>query len=256
MKIDVVVLAGGDASKVGSTLDGPKSLINIAGRPMIDYVMEALRRCSALNEIAIALPAGIDQAAFTDFPGRIIPDTRGVVNAMLKATELFDDEGYLMAVSSDAPMISAQAIDDFVQKCENNPADLYYTIIPKTVTEAAFPGSKRTYFHLKEGAFTGGNVHMIKKSTFVDNLGLEEQIFAMRKKPISLIRMLGIGFVLKFALGRLSITSVEEKAGSAFRAKMKAIITTYPELGVDVDKPEDLELAEFFLKAQKGAESH
>ncbi len=252
MKIDVVVLAGGDASKVGSELNGPKSLIKICGRPMIDYVMDALGQCAVLGEIAIALPPGADQAAFTDFSGRIIPDTHGVIIAMLKATELFDDEGYLMAVSSDAPMISAQAIDDFVKRCESDPADLYYTIIPKTVCEMAFPGSKRTYFRLKEGAFTGGNVHMIKKSTFVNNLSLEEQIFAMRKKPISLIRMLGVSFVLKFARGRLSITSVEEKAGAAFHAEVRAIITTYPELGVDVDKPEDLELAEAFLKPSNG----
>lgn len=256
MKIDVVVLAGGDASKVGSTLNGPKSLIDIGGRPMIDYVMEALGQCPVLNETAIALPAGTDQAAFSGFPGRILPDTHGVVNAMWKATELFGDEGYLMAVSSDAPMISAQAINDFVQRCERSPADLYYTIIPRSVCESAFPGSKRTYFRLREGAFTGGNVHMIKKITFINNLSLEEQIFAMRKKPLSLIRMLGIGFVLKFVLGRLSLSSVEEKVGLAFSAKVRAIITNYPELGIDVDKPEDLKLAESFLKAKKRLESH
>lgn len=244
MKIDAVVLAGGDAQKVDASLEGPKSLINIAGQPMIEYVLEALRQSSALDRIAIALPAGTDKSVFKNISGQIIPDTQGVVDAMSKAVETFGDEGYLMAVSSDVPMINAEVIDAFIKNCEEEPADIYYTIIPKEVMEDSYPGSKRTYFRVHEGAFTGGNVHMIKKTTLVKNLGLAEQIFSMRKSPLNLIRLLGITFLIKFARGRLKIGSVEDKAGKAFSAKVRAVIMAHPELGVDVDKPEDLALAE------------
>ena len=53
MKVDVVVLAGGDASKVVPSLSGPKSLIDIAGRPMISYVTDALRHCRDLCVVAL-----------------------------------------------------------------------------------------------------------------------------------------------------------------------------------------------------------
>lgn len=247
MKIDAVVLAGGDAQKVDASFEGPKSLINIAGQPMIEYVLEALRQSSSLDRIAIALPADTDKSVFKNITGQIIPDTHGVIDAMSKAVEAFGDEGYLMAVSSDIPMINAEVIDAFIKKCEEKPGDIYYTIIPKDVMEDAYPGSKRTYFRVYEGAFTGGNVHMIKKTTFVENSGLAEQIFSMRKSPLSLIRLLGVTFLIKFALGRLKIGSVEDKAGKAFSAKVRTVTMLHPELGVDVDKPEDLALAESHL---------
>lgn len=247
MKVDAVVLAGGDASQVVSTLSGPKSLINIAGRPMIEYVTDALHRCPDLNDIVIALPAGTDPDAFAGLNTKIVTQTSGVVDAIDKALKALDKDGYVLVVSSDAPMIGKDALEDFLASCKAVEAEIYYSVVPKEATEAVFPGTRRTYIRLRDGIFTGGNVHLVSKDAFGRTKGVGEEIFAKRKSPIGLIKLLGFTFVVKFLFGRLTVSSLEAGAGRALGAKVKAVTTDYPELGVDVDKPEDLQLAETYL---------
>src|SRR3990170_248693 len=139
---------------------------------------------------------------------------------------------------------SSRAVNDFLASCGREEADIYYTIIPKETTEAVFPGTKRTYIRLRDVRFTGGNVHLVRKETFLKTKTAGERIFAKRKSPFGLIRLLGFTFVTKFLLGRLTIASLEQKAGRSLSARVKAVVTAYPELGVDVDKPEDLRLAQ------------
>lgn len=250
MKVDVVVLAGGDAGKVVPSLSGPKSLIDIAGRPMISYVTDALSHCRDLDNIVIALPVGTDPAAFSSLGTKIITDTHGVVDAIDKALKVLEKDGYIMMVSSDTPMISPAAVNDFLALCEALDAEIYYTVIPKETVEKMFPGTRRTYIRLRDGDFTGGNVHLVDKDAFNRTKAMGERIFSKRKSPIGLVRLLGLGFVVRFLLGRLTISSLEAGAGRALGAKVKAVVTRYPELGVDVDKPEDLELVTAYLERQ------
>ncbi len=247
MKIDVIVLAGGDASQIMPSLEGPKSLIKIAGRPMISYVMDALGQSNGLEEIVVALPAGTEPEAFAGLGARLITQTQGVVDAIDKAIGELGPDGYILVVSSDAPMISARAVNDFLSACAASNAEIYYSVIPKDLTEKEFPGTRRTYIRLRDGTFTGGNVHLASKAAFLRTKGLGEQIFNKRKSPFGLVRLLGFGFVLKFLLGRLTIESLEAGAGRALGAKVKAVVTSFPELGVDVDKLEDLRIAEAHL---------
>jgi hypothetical protein len=100
---------------------------------------------------------------------------------------------------------------------------------------------------LKDGTFTGGNVHLVRKTTFIRNLKTGERLFDLRKHPLSLVSLLGIGFMLRYFTGRLDTEGLERKAGELLEAKVKAVSVSYPELGVDVDKPADLALVQAYL---------
>lgn len=247
MEIDAIVLAGGDASRVDPSFTGPKSLIKVGGKPMIDYVMTALRDCAELRRTVIALPPGADRADFPWPADDFVEDAAGVIDAIKKSVLTLGEDGYMLIVSSDAPLITALGIKDFVGKCKREQADVYYSIIRKETTEAAFPGTRRTYLNLKDGTFTGGNVHLARKETFMRNTETGELMFDLRKNPLSILRLLGLGFVLKYITGRLDVRTLENKAAEVLDAKVKAVITVYPELGIDVDKPEDLELINTYL---------
>lgn len=250
MHIDVVVLAGGDASKVNPAFSGPKSLIDIGGRPMISYVMDALSDCPALGEIVLALPEGAEKGPFEAFGGLIVEGTTGVVDGIAKSINLVGENGYVLIVSSDTPMIRSLAINDFLDNCQQEEAQVYYSIISKEDIQDAFPDTRRTYMRLKDGVFTGGNIHLADKATFLRNMTEGNQLFNLRKNPLSLIGLFGIGFVLKYITGRLDIETLENKAQELLHADVKAVVTRYPELGVDVDKPEDLRLVETHILAR------
>ncbi len=247
MTLDVVVLAGGDAGKVDPELSGPKGLIEICGRPMIDYVMEALRGCPDLDTIVIAVSDPRDADKFSGRADKIVSGTRHVVDSIAKAIDAVGEEGEMLVVSSDTPMLSPEAIKDFLKQCRGVQADVCYSVIPKEATEELFPGSKRTYLNLRDGTFTGGNVHLTTKQAFLRNQEVGNRLFNLRKSPLSMLTLLGIGFIVKYLTGRLDVPTLEAKAGQLLTARFKAIITKYPEMGVDVDKQEDLALVEAYL---------
>lgn len=52
-----LVVAAGRGERLGSA--GPKTLVQLAGRPMLQWSIDALRAVDALSEIVVALPAGV-----------------------------------------------------------------------------------------------------------------------------------------------------------------------------------------------------
>jgi 2-C-methyl-D-erythritol 4-phosphate cytidylyltransferase len=60
MAVALVVAAGrGERLRSG----GPKALVEVAGRPMLDWSIEALRGVEAIGAIVVALPAGVEAPA-------------------------------------------------------------------------------------------------------------------------------------------------------------------------------------------------
>ena len=146
-------------------------------------------------------------------------------------------------MSSDIPLITAEVIDKYIQAClQDGKADLYYPIIPKESNLEKFPEAKRTYFQLAEGVFTGGNMVIVKPEIFTGTEALLEKVFAWRKKPWKLSRLLGVKFIMRFVAGNLSIVEIEEKVAKITGYRGHFMVTEDAEIGFDVDKPSDLEI--------------
>jgi 2-C-methyl-D-erythritol 4-phosphate cytidylyltransferase len=58
-----LVLAAGRGERLGA--DGPKALVALAGRTLLQWSLDALRAVSAIERIVVALPAGVDAPAGT-----------------------------------------------------------------------------------------------------------------------------------------------------------------------------------------------
>ncbi len=56
-----LIVAAGRGERLG--FDRPKALVPLAGRPMLEYSVEALRAVAAVSRIVVALPAGALDAA-------------------------------------------------------------------------------------------------------------------------------------------------------------------------------------------------
>jgi 2-C-methyl-D-erythritol 4-phosphate cytidylyltransferase len=77
-----LVVAAGRGERLGST--GPKTLVELGGRPMVLWSVAALRAVDAIDEIVVALPAGVAPPA--DCVGVVGGDVRSAsVRAALAA---------------------------------------------------------------------------------------------------------------------------------------------------------------------------
>ncbi len=244
--LDAVVLAG-------SSNEGPlrecsevryEALIPIGEKIMVQYVVEALLRCRQIRRVVVVGPVAELSPFFNGERVSVIESRGGIMENIEAGLKSVLGAGRVLLVTSDIPMLTTQAVNDFLELCGDMSGDLYYPIISKQVVESKFPTTRRTYVNLKEGVFTGGNLFLINPAIFKQCVENGQKIISLRKSPVGLCRLIGLGFVLKFLMRSLTIAEAEQKA-SQLLGMIKGIVvmSKYPEVGVDVDKPADLTLA-------------
>lgn len=104
---------------------------------------------------------------------------------------------------------------------------------------------RRTSLRVREGCFTGGNAMVVRPAFLARNVPLLESTFAARKQPLRLAGMVGWDLVFRALLspvlpGLLPLSLLEERVGRLVGGRVAALEIPYPEIGADIDKPEDL----------------
>ena len=124
-------------------------------------------------------------------------------------------------------------------------------MVPREAVEARWPGMRRTYARLREGRFTGGNLMLLDPALFRGALDMARRVIALRKRPLALARLVGLDILWKLLWGRLAIAEVEARASRILGVPLRALITPYAEVGVDVDKETDLVWLEGVVDANR-----
>jgi len=253
--VDAIILAGGQNSKSLSrfTSEHYEALIDINGRPMVTYVAQALSASRNVDRIFAVGPCGILETC--EFPEHtaLVESGRTIIDTIVSGMQALGHDRHVLVVTADIPLLSPQAIDDFLAKCSPIQADMYYPIVNKTANEQQYPGNKRTYVRLQEGTFTGGNIFLVNPVIVTSCLQWAKRIINNRKNPLKLAHVLGWVFVFKFLLGTLALQELEDRVSELLKIHGTVVESNFPELGLDVDKPSDLELVRqlFFEKMNK-----
>lgn len=247
-RVGCVVLAGAPADtevKQRYNVDW-RAEVPLCGRPMADWVVRALRDSGRAEQIALVGTgsAGAD---------RVIAGGESFLDNVIRGVEAAGGSGPVLIVSSDIPLAGPEAYTELVDKGLSERADFIYPIIRREDCAAKFPELRRTYLRLREGTFTGGNAVLIDRDFLLSARPHIERLYAARKKPLQLALMIGIGVLLRTVLaqklwaGAVDIPSVEEAAGRVMGGRLKALISSWPEIGSDMDHPEDFAVAEHIL---------
>ncbi|MCL2433230.1 MAG: nucleotidyltransferase family protein [Clostridia bacterium] len=243
MQVNVILLSGGRPFG-----DAPcKALALLRGRPMISYVVDALRVSGVVNRILAVGPATELQAALNDDTIEYIEQGQSMMeNLGLGLTRLPEDE-LAMTCSADVPLLTGESVRDIYRAGEKSGAEFVYTIISRQDIEAAYPGAKRTYVKLRDGQFTGGNLTMVTPRAFFKNRELTDALASARKNPLKLARLLGMGTLLGAATGFTSVARIVKRGEKIIRVPVLAYRSPFACTGQDVDRPEDMAFTEQFL---------
>jgi len=237
-----LILAGSEKHSPLSKFSSNKALIKIHDKEMVRYIIDAFKGLDFVDTIAVVGPKENLQSIENQVDV-IVDSAASLADNVLCGVNIFSDDDMLLISTSDIPMITSEAIRDFVEKSLSIDADFFYPIVLKEENEKKYPGIKRTYVKIKDGVFTGGNIVMVKAGKVKQCIKKAGAFMAYRKKPWKLAKILGLKFVLKFLLGTLTINELQERVAELFDIKARAIISSYPEIATDVDKDSDLELA-------------
>ncbi len=222
--------------------------IEIAGRPMLEYVVLALERVQSIKKIVIVgSESMLSNSKSKKEQFIFVKPGSSVIDSLENGISTLNVREPVLILTSDIPLITKEALEDFLERCQDRPGDIYYSFVPKTINDQKYPGVQRTYVRLKEGTFTGGNLVLLSPEIIHEKFPTLKKAVALRKKPLKLCAMLGWWYICKLILGVLTIKEIENRVAEIFGIKAVGIVSLYPEVGIDVDKPSDLKLAREIL---------
>jgi GTP:adenosylcobinamide-phosphate guanylyltransferase len=250
-----VVLAGGPPDDVAALEAGApnKAFVRISGVTLVERTLRALRASTKIGRIIVVAPESAHE-----HPALALADERRADGAKIRISlrnglaGLPPDEIALVS-TSDLPVLTPAAVDDFIDYAYDLDADLGYGCIERTVHEALYPTVPHTWARLREGTFCGGGLVAVKPRALPALERFIERLGAARKNPLQLASLFGWDVLARFTIGRLSITSAERRASQLLGAPVRAIVSPYPETGVNVDRVTDVKLAEELISASEAA---
>ncbi len=254
IKVDAVVLAGGDGAVIDPTVR-IKGLVPVAGKPMVEWVVEALRRAETVEGIAVVVPTAENLGAWVDKADKIVVSDRMFAENIFAGVDSFRTDRPTLVSTGDLPALTPEAVDDFVSRSLEKGAEFSYALISEQDMVEQFPGSERTFVRIVGGRVTGGNMAVLSPELVARNRDIGQRLFETRKSPVAMARVLGVGFIVKLLAGRLRPEDVEKKMAQLLGGTCVALRTRHGSIGADVDKPIDVVVAERVLfERQRGEE--
>lgn len=251
MKVDAIILAGGDGEVI-DPLCRFKGLVPVAGRSLVEWVVDAFAGASMVNEIAVVIPTAEGLGPWADGVDKLVVSDQSFMDNVLAGAAAFRVDRPVVVATGDIPLITSEEVDEFIVAGLATGADFVYPIVPRHEVERQFPGSERTYFRLRSGTYTGGNAMLANPVLLPAMRDLGQRLFDQRKSPAGMLKIAGLGFVVKFALGRLEPDDLADKIEQLLGGSGAALTTLNAALAVDVDKPSDLVLVERVLHDRAG----
>jgi GTP:adenosylcobinamide-phosphate guanylyltransferase len=263
--MDAIVTAGGvplpEEPLYDATQGHPKALVDVAGKPMVQWVLDALSDATDINNVIIVglteksgLKCG-KKMYFVSNQGKMVENLQAGAQKVL---EVSPQAEYVLIVSSDIPAITGEMVDWVVKTALEQKVDIIYNVIQRESMEKRFPGSKRTWTRLKDMEICGGDMNAGRLSMITnDDTEMWEKITNSRKNPLKQAALIGYGTAFLLLTGRLSLQDAETRVMARMKITGKAIVSPYAEIGMDVDKPHQLEIMRLDLKkrikrAEKG----
>ena len=255
--MDALITAGGipepDDPLYEYTQGKSKALLEIAGKPMVQWVLDAVCASERIeNVVLIGLEP--DCGVSCQKPIAFIPNQGGMLNnirtGINKVVELNPQADFVIIVSSDIPALTTEMVDWAVETAERDDGDFYYNLITREVMEKRYPGSNRTFFKLKDAEVCGGDMNVARVAAATGNDELWEKLISSRKNPFKQASLFGFGTLFLILTRRLALADAAPRVEKQLGIKGRPVLCPYAELGMDVDKPYQFEIVRKDLEAQ------
>lgn len=248
-KHTVIILAGGEKGPLYEPTGYEiKALIPIHGKPMIDWVVESFARCQLVENIVVVGSEALDDcAAMVHVRQRIFTGVNLFQNLLHAVTYVKtvlynnapEHNGYVISFC-DAVFLTTDIIEDTLNHINETPADFILHYIEKSSFEQAGIPAKRTYIPIGDKLYTGSTIYYLKKfSSLKKFIPILLQMRKNRKNPRGLLDAIGCEGT--------SFMEIEQKLSSQINTKLRILVSPHAYMGMDVDKPSDLELAKQLL---------
>jgi molybdopterin-guanine dinucleotide biosynthesis protein A len=253
--MDAVVIAGGISQPndllYPYTQGKPKALLDIRGKPMVQWVLDALGGARSVGNvvlIGLSEETGLSCAKPLSFIPNRATMIENIIAGINQVLQINPSAKSVLLSTADIPAITPEIVDWEVEATRLADADLCYNIVKREVIEKRYPGSGRTFTKLKDMEVCGGDLNVVHTSVASLDPQIYERLIASRKNPVKQAAIIGFDTLLLMMLRAVTLDEAVRKVSSRLHITGQAIICPYAELAMDVDKPHQLEMMRLDLE--------
>jgi len=206
-------------------------LLPLAGHPMVTYAARAFRACGNVTEIAVAGPEAYREqpAALAELDGAPIL-AESVAERVDLALDRFADRDELLFWPANAPLLTPEAIESFLTHAPVS-AGLCWSCVRHSRVQSDFPELETLPQH-KFGTetFCLGGLGSVKPAAIAEQRDLLRRMLGQPLTKGELTKLLGVGFAIKYASARASLTDLMNKISEVLGVECVATILPHPEL--------------------------
>jgi GTP:adenosylcobinamide-phosphate guanylyltransferase len=256
--MDAIVTAGG-VPQPGEPLYEytrgiSKALLDVSGKPMIQWVLDALTAASTIDRVLImGLPAESEIScpklvSYLPSQGDMVANIRAGISELLRINP---QAQHVLLASSDIPCITSEMVDWVVKTTMQTDEDAYYNVISRQVMEKRFPTSNRSYIKLKDVEVCGADMNVVATRLVTTNDEIWIKLVSARKNALKQAALLGFDTLFLLLLHAITLEAAVNKVTKRLNITGRAILCPYAEVGMDIDKPHQLEILRADLAQQR-----
>lgn len=253
-RVNAFVAAGGVPAEqdplYSFTRGEPKAMLDLAGKPMVQWVLDALNGAESIERIALL---GLDEGSglTSRKPLTHLEDQGGLLQNSLAGLEWGQradpDADYVLFVSADIPSITPDIVNWRVRQVSGSKVDMDYVAVERSVMEARFPHAHRSFVRFRDVEVCGGDMNMINTRMVVDT-ELWEQLIGARKSALRQAAVVGFDTLLLLLLRRLTLEQTKARVASSLGLRGRVHLSPHAELAMDLDKPSHLQILSLDLR--------
>ncbi len=245
----VIILAGGEKGPLFETTGFvEKARIPIHGRAMVEWVIHAFHDCPRAGELVVVGSSRLDGLPAMTLVRKRLWEGWNLVQNLLHAVTYVkhrvhggaaEHAGYVISFC-DAVFLTPEVIGAVLETIQRAEADVVLHYVDRQSFEAAGLPAERTYLPVGDLQLTGSTIYYVRK--FGKILRLLPQLAQLRKHrndPDKIFEILGCDGT--------DLADVERSLSERLSLDVRLCVSPHAELGMDVDKPSDLELAQKVL---------
>ena len=258
MSMPAIVLAGerpGGSALAREFGLASSVLVEVAGQSSLRRVMATLaqstsidggRLCGPAEEILSSSQEVQDLRESSSFSW-VQPESGPAESAL--ATLATIPERPVLLTAADHALLTPEIVDSFCNLTLLADADFIVGLVPYPRVREAFPDSKRTVLKFADGEYCGSNLFIIRTEHGARLLQFWKTIAQHRKRPWRMAREIGIGTLVRYLTGRLTLAETLQRISERAGCRVAHVEVLAPRAAVDVDSVADHALAERILGA-------
>jgi GTP:adenosylcobinamide-phosphate guanylyltransferase len=230
-----------------------KALIPIVGEAMVSRVVRTLAEYPGIGRIIVVaqdfgrLRSDPTCAWMADDARIVFAPSRDTIAATI-AKLIADGAAPMLVTTVDNTLLTGAMIDHFLAAARVR--DLGIAMVERRVLLHAYPQSKRSWLKFRGGAWSGANLFWIGSARVLPLIAIWRDVEQDRKKGWRVISAFGPVMLIGAMLRLVTLPAAIARIGQRHALDAALVPMPQPEACIDVDKAEDLTLAETILAAR------